>query len=114
MPLSATLPIFAKFKNDAKASEAAVLNYLLGKVGGEDVVLDKFTVSANAKKSYVIKGDVFEADVFLTASASAASNTGVSISINGARVPVDENGVAKYSVPQTTVGPKQYTMLLLP
>lgn len=109
MPLSATLPIFAKFKNDAKATESAALNYLLGKVGGEDVVLDRFTVSANAKKSYVIKGDVFEADVFLTASASSASNTGVSISINGQRVPVDENGVAKYTTKTTTVGPKQYT-----
>jgi gliding motility-associated protein GldM len=108
MPLSATLPIFAKFKNDAKASEAAVLNYLLGKVGGEDVVLDQFTVSSNAKKSYVIKGETFEADVFLTASASAASNTGVSISINGARVPVDENGVAKYKVTTSSVGPKKY------
>jgi gliding motility-associated protein GldM len=108
MPLSATLPIFAKFKNDAKATEAATLNYLLGKVGGEDVVLDRFTVSANAKKSYVIKGETFEADVFLTASASSSSKTGVAISINGQRVPVDENGVAKYSVPTTSVGPKQY------
>lgn len=108
MPLSATLPIFAKFKNDAKASEAAVLNYLLGKVGGEDVVLDRFTVSANAKKSYVIKGETFESDVFLTASASSASNTGVAISINGARVPVDENGVAKYKVTTNSVGPKKY------
>jgi len=109
MPLSATLPIFAKLKNDAKATEAATLNYLLSKVGGEDVVLDRFTVSSNAKKSYIIKGEVFEAEVFLTASASGASNTGVSISINGARVPVDENGVATYSVKTSSIGPKKYT-----
>jgi gliding motility-associated protein GldM len=108
MPISATLPIFAKFKNDAKATEAAVLNYLLSKVGGEEVVLDRFTVSANAKKSYIIKGETFEADVFLTASASSASNTGVSISINGQRMPVDENGVAKYTTKTSSVGPKQY------
>jgi len=109
MPLSATLPIFAKFKNDAKATEAATLNYLLSKVGGEEVVLDRFTVSSAPKKSYVIKGETFETDVFLTASASSASNTGVAISINGQRMPVDENGVAHYSVPTSSVGPKKYT-----
>ena len=55
MPLAATLPIFSKFKNDIKSAEAAILNYLLGKVGGEDIVLDKFTVVSAPKKAYVIK-----------------------------------------------------------
>ncbi|MBL0237051.1 MAG: hypothetical protein IPQ02_10665 [Saprospiraceae bacterium] len=44
MPLGAVQPIFTKFINDAKSSENAVLNYLSGKLGGKDVVLDKFTV----------------------------------------------------------------------
>lgn len=109
MPLTATLPIFAKFKNDAKSTEAAVLNYLLGKVGGEDVVLDKFAVMSSPKRSYVIKGETFETNVFLSAAASSASNTGVSISINGQRVPVDKDGVASYKVAATSLGRKPYT-----
>jgi len=109
MPLSATLPVFAKLKNDAKATEAAALNYLLSKVGGEDVVLDEFSVMSSPKKAYIIKGETFETSVFLSASASTKSNTGVSISINGARVNVDEKGVAKYSVTTTSVGPKKYS-----
>lgn len=51
MPIGATEPIFSKFINDTKASEAAVLNYLAGKVGlsKDDVVLDKFRVVAAPK-----------------------------------------------------------------
>src|SRR5690606_18097159 len=68
MPLQAALPILRKFQNDVKNSEATVLNYLATKVGTTtDVVLDKFTVVSAAKKSYVIKGETYEADIFLSA-----------------------------------------------
>ena len=108
MPLAATMPIFTKFKNDAKSTEAAILNYLQGKVGGEEIVLDQFTVVSAPKKSYVIKGDRFETEVFLSASASANSNTGIGIKINGTPVSIDENGVAKWSAPASGVGVKKY------
>ena len=108
MPLAATLPIFTKFKNDAKASEAAILNYLLGKVGGEELVLDQFQVVSSPKKSYVIKGETFTTDIFLSASASAASNTDIDIAVNGTPLAVND-GVAKYSVPTSSTGVKQYT-----
>jgi len=48
MPLGACMPIFSKFINDIKASEASALNYLASKVGvgGENIVLDKFIYSS--------------------------------------------------------------------
>src|SRR5690606_531888 len=70
MPLLATMPIFEKIKNDVKSAESSVLNYLLNKVGGEDVVFDNYQVVMQAKKGYVIKGEPFEADFFLSTSAS--------------------------------------------
>lgn len=110
MPLGATMPIFTKFKNDVKSSEAAVLNYLAGKVGvgGETVVLDKFTVVSAPKKSYIIKGEKFETDVFLSASAGKDSQTGLSISVNGTTLPVNADGVAKYSSSANDLGVKKY------
>ncbi|MGE5356489.1 MAG: GldM family protein [Deltaproteobacteria bacterium] len=108
MPVGAVLPIFAKYKNDVKATEAAVFQHFLGKMGGRDVVLDEFTVASAPVKSYIIKGEKFETEVFLTAFASSASNTGVSITINGGRVPVDKNGVAKYTAVGTQTGVKKY------
>lgn len=109
MPLGATMPIFSKFKNDIKSSEAAVLNYLAGKVGTTtDVVLDKFTVVSAPKKSYIIKGEKFETDVFLSASAGQQSETGISISVNGTTLRADKDGVAKFTQNASGVGIKKY------
>ena len=110
MPLAATLPIFSKFKNDAKATEAALLNYLLGKVGGEDVVLDQFRVVSAPKSSYIIRGEAFESEIFLSAAASAASNTGIELFVNNAQIDIDEEtGVADYRVVPGSVGEKTFT-----
>lgn len=109
MPLQAALPILRKFQNDAKNSEATVLNYLANKVGTTtDVVLDKFTVVSAAKKSYVIKGETYEADIFLSAFAGADSKTGISISVDGRSLPVDAEGVAKYTASAGGVGVRKY------
>jgi len=110
MPLGATMPIFSKFKNDIKASEAEILGYLSSKVGvgGATVVLDKYTVVSAPKKSYIIKGEKFETDVFLSASAGKDSQTGLSISVNGKSMRPDADGVAKYSETASSTGIKKY------
>lgn len=113
MPLGAVQPIFTKFINDAKSSENAVLNYLLSKVGTDKtVVLDKFTVSSSPKTSYVIKGEPFETDVFMSASASAESNTDIKISVNGANLPVDKDGVSHWKTVSNEVGIKKYNAIV--
>ena len=107
MPVGALMPMFTKFKNDAKSTEAAILNYYLEKVGGEDIVLDKFQVVSSPDKTYVIQGEQFKTDVFLSASASQSSSTGVSISVNGRKLPVKE-GVATYTEGANGTGIKKY------
>ena len=107
MPLGAVEPMFTKWINDVKNSEAAVLNYYMSKVGGETIVLDNFKVVSSPKRTYVIKGETFETDVFLSASASEASNTGISIKVNGANVPV-KDGVAKFSQTASKTGIQNY------
>jgi gliding motility-associated protein GldM len=109
MPLQACLPIFTKFKNDAKSTEASILNYYNDIVGGKDVVLDKFQVFSSPKKAYVIKGETYETEISLGASASAESNTGVSIAVGGRNLDVTEEGSAKWSARAESVGVKQYT-----
>lgn len=106
MPLLATMPIFEKIKNDVKSAESSVLNYLMNKVGGEDIVFDNYQVVMQAKKGYVIKGEPFEADFFLSTSASGTSNTRIDIAVNGSAVPVS-NGVATYRETPNSTGIKQ-------
>lgn len=111
MPVQAVLPILRKFQNDVKSIEAEFLNYLANKVGTTtDVVLDRFTVVSAPEKTYVINGEQFTTDVFLSASASTESNTGVAIKVNGRDLAVDDDGVANWKIRARGVGKKKYNV----
>jgi gliding motility-associated protein GldM len=101
MPIAAVFPILGKIQSDAKNSATAVLNYCAVKVGGEDIKFDKFTPALSAEKSYVISGDRYVADVFLSAYSTSADN--ISINVNGSGVAVKE-GVARYETSTSGVG----------
>ena len=110
MPLQAVLPILSKFRNDVKSTESAFLNYLAGKVGTTtDVVIDKYTVVSAPEKSYVIKGERYKSEIFLSAAASADSKTGISISVNGRTLPLNEEGLGIFEETAGSVGKRSYT-----
>ncbi len=104
MPVAACYPILAKFANDARTSEAAIVNYLAGKIGATTVKFDKFQAVASAEKGYVIKGETYKADIFLSA---ASSQSKPSISVDGSSLPV-KDGVAKYTATPGSIGEKSY------
>lgn len=106
MPIGAVEPMFTKYINDAKSSESAVLNYYLNKTGGEDVIFDEFTVVSAPEKSYVIAGETFSTDIFLSAFSKNVED--LTVKVNGRTVPT-EGGIAEWSVPATTTGKKTYT-----
>ena len=101
MPIAAVFPILGKIQSDSKNSATAVLNYCAVKVGGDDIKFDKFTPALSADKSYVIAGDKYAADVFLSAYSTSADN--VSISVNGSGIAV-KDGVARYETTTSGVG----------
>ena len=108
MPVAAVFPILTKIQNDAKASSTTALNYLLGKVAGEDIKFDAFEPVVSASKGYVIRGEKYTADVFLSAfSTKAGDNT--RISVNGANLPVKE-GKATYETVTSGIGTKKYSV----
>jgi gliding motility-associated protein GldM len=106
MPLQAAIPILTKFKNDAKSSEAAILNYLINKVGGEEIEFKNFKVVSTPKKSYIIRGDTYTTDISVAATASNLE--GIRISVNGSSLNVTD-GVATYSATGSSTGVKKYT-----
>lgn len=111
MPTQALIPIFTKFQNDIKASEAVMMEYLAGKVGldNKEVKLDQFNVTSSPKKSYIIKGDPYEAEVFLTAFAGKTSKAGITVNVGGKNLSVNEEGKATYKVVPNSIGEKKYT-----
>ena len=111
MPVQAVIPIFNKYINDVKSTEAAALNYLGKKVGigKDDVVLSEFTVVAAPEKSYIIKGEPYKADVFLTATAGNDSGTKIELSVNDRPLRLDAKGRGQYLVNTSETGRKTYT-----
>lgn len=110
MPLAAIFPIFSKFENDMKSSEAAVLNYLIGQVGAKTFKVDNFLPIASAPKSYIIAGDEYSADLTIGASSKSVYDN-MSIRVNGASVPV-KDGIATYTARPTTPGVQKYKVAI--
>jgi gliding motility-associated protein GldM len=108
MPVAAVFPMLSKMQSDAKASEAAILNHIFGKMTGEKIVFDGFEPVISASKGYVIRGEKYEANVFLSAySTSAGDNT--KIYVNGSPLPV-ENGKGSYTASASSIGTKKFNV----
>ncbi|MEO6149451.1 MAG: gliding motility protein GldM [Mucilaginibacter sp.] len=94
IPLGAAITTLSKIQTDTKNAENEVVKKILGKVDEAVVNLDKFAAVAVAPTSYVIAGQPYTAEVFLTASDSKSSP---SISVNGSNLSVAD-GKGKYTV----------------
>ncbi len=108
MPVAAVFPLLTKIIADAKASSTTVLNHLYQQVSGEDIKFDAFEPVISAPKGYVIKGERYKADIFLSAfSTSSAGNT--RISVNGASIPV-KDGKGTYEVVANRIGENRFNV----
>lgn len=94
VPLGATLTNLAKIKTDTKNAENEVVKKILAEAEKAQVNLDQFAAVAVAPTSYVLVGQPYTANVFLTAYDSKLNPT-ITITGGGA-VPV-EAGMGKYS-----------------
>ncbi|MBC7398751.1 MAG: gliding motility protein GldM [Mucilaginibacter sp.] len=93
MPMGAAMTSLTKIQSDTKNAENEVVKKILGEVDQAVVNLDQFSAVAVAPTSYVLVGQQYTAEVFLTASDSKSSPT---ISVDGGRLPT-EAGRGKYN-----------------
>jgi len=99
-PLTAAMTILTKIQTDAQNAESDVVKIILGKMDQAVVNLDKFAAVAVAPTSYLVQGQPYKAEVFLTASDSKSEPA---ISVNGSSLQiVDGKGV--YAVPTNREG----------
>lgn len=104
MPVAAVLPILRKFENDAEVAEAAILNYFLSKMGAQ-IVMDAYEAVVAAPKSYIIQGDTYQSEIFLSAYSSTADN--IRISVDGKPLRV-EGGKAIFNATPNRPGQHEY------
>ena len=106
MPLASVFPLLTKIQNDMKSSEAAILNYLVGQVGATTFKVDQFIPISSAKKSYIISGENYEAEISVGASSKSITDN-VVISVDGRPLKV-EDGVAKFTAGSSNTGVRSY------
>lgn len=94
IPMGAAMTSLNKVQADAKNAESEVVKKILGKVDQAVVNLDKFSAVAVAPSSYVIAGQPYTAQVFLTASDSRSNPN---ITVGGSKLPISE-GKGTYTV----------------
>jgi len=105
IPVAAVMTTFIKIQSDAKNDEAAITKKLLSKFDQAVVNLDQFNAVAVAPSSYVLVGQPYTAQVFLTAS---DSHSKPDISVGGSSLPI-ENGQGKYVGSTSSEGVKTWT-----
>jgi gliding motility-associated protein GldM len=98
VPLVAFRTILTMIQNDTKNMEADIINKILA--DKPIVVLDQFEAVAVAPSSYIIQGQPYKAEIYLTASDSKSSPD---VSVNGSKVPT-ENGKGVYTGGTSSVG----------
>jgi gliding motility-associated protein GldM len=94
IPMGAAMTSLIKIQSDVKNSENEVVKKLLGKVDQAQVNLDQFNAVAVAPSSYILAGQPYTAQVFLTASDSRSTPD---ITVDGARLQTS-GGKGQYSV----------------
>jgi gliding motility-associated protein GldM len=107
MPVAAIFPVLGKMQSDGKSSTSAIMSWCAEQMGKIDIKFDNFAPAVSAEKSYVISGDKYVADVFLSAYSSQSSNYSISVNGNGLAV---KDGVARYETGTSGVGERKYTV----
>ncbi|MCR8558674.1 gliding motility protein GldM [Mucilaginibacter sp. BJC16-A38] len=105
IPMGAAMTAFTKIQSDTKNAENEVVKKILVEVDKAQVNLDHFDAVAVAPTSYVLVGQTYTADVFLTAYDSKLSPT---ITVGGSPLPT-ESGKGKYTGNTSSEGLKTWS-----
>jgi gliding motility-associated protein GldM len=66
-PLIGAITLLSKIQADIRNTESDVVNYLFNQIEAESFKFNDLKAEVIAKSSYVLKGDVYEAEIFLAA-----------------------------------------------
>ncbi len=98
VPSAGTMTILTKLQNDAFSAEANVNEAILKTIGALDFKFDKLIASVLAPKSYLPGGAQYEADIFLTASASGEMSGEVYVGrLDMEKFPTDSTGILPFN-----------------
>ena len=100
-PTIAAITILSKLENDAKNTEAQMVDYLHSQIGKVKVVFDKFQAIAQSSTSYAMPNDPIEITAGVGAFSEAAKPR---IYVDGNLQPLTSDGTAVYKVNASGTG----------
>jgi len=109
IPMAAAMTALIKIQSDTKNAENEVVKKILGEVDQAQVTLDQFRAVAVPNSNYVIAGQPYKADIYLSAYDSHSNPT---ITVEGSSVHT-ENGVGTYTTIASGDGVQTWTGTLL-
>ena len=107
VPLIACLTILKALQSDVRNAQATMYNHFINQIGKMDIKFDAFEAKViPTTGNYVLKGEKFEAEIFLSAFSSTASN--YKIFVGGTEYPVN-GGKAIYNGGTGAIGEKGFS-----
>jgi len=105
VPMGAEMTSLIKIQSDIKNDEAQIQKKILGRMEQAVVTLDKFVAVAVAPSSYIIQGQPYKADIYLTA---YDSRSNPDVYIDGGKLAPATDGKSTYTVTASGEGVKHY------
>lgn len=100
-PTVAALTILSKFENDVKNATAQAVEIFHKKVGQVELIYDKFQAIASQSSQYLMPGQ----ELVITGGVGAFnSKAQPSVSVDGANVPINADGVGEYKTVVSSPG----------
>jgi gliding motility-associated protein GldM len=105
IPLTAAITALTKIQADLKNTENEVVRKILGEANQVEVVMDAYSAVAIPKSTYVLVGQQYEAEVFLTAHSSSSNPD---ITVGGQKLNI-KDGKGLYTVTASGSGERKWT-----
>ncbi len=108
IPLVGAVTLLSKLQTDIRSVESDVVKYLFNQIEAESFPFNKLKAQVIAKSNFVLKGDVYEAEVFLAAS-DTTQNPRITLSRGGEINKFDpDSRRGLYSRKETQLGPQSW------
>ncbi len=109
-PLIGAVTLLSQLQTDVRNTESDVINYLFNQIEAESFKFNKLKAEVFAPSNYILKGDVYKAEVFLTA-VDTTQNPRVFIGRN--ELKNFEDGRAIYSHKTSKIGEHKWGGVLI-
>ncbi len=109
-PLIGAVTLLSKLQTDIRNTESDIVNYLFNQIEAESFKFNKLKAEVFAPSNYILKGDVYTAQVFLTAIDTTQNPR---VFVNKTELTKFEEGRAIYNTKTSKVGEHKWGGILI-